>query len=65
MTATEGTFPGPRRTVAVSVSVEVLSVEHGVWCDACMLSTAVTVHYATNIGGRTDLRSKTVCQECS
>lgn len=53
------------RAVSVSVSVEALSTETGIWCDTCLLSSAVRLNYATTVNGSTTLASKTVCGECS
>lgn len=47
----------------VSVSVEVVAVEQGVWCDTCLLSTAARVWFTTTTGAQTTLRSKTACEE--
>lgn len=62
MTATEGNFHGPRRTVTVNVDTEVVSLEQDVWCDACALPSAVRLTYAVTAGGRTTLAVKTVCE---
>lgn len=48
---------------AVSVAFETVTIEHGVWCDACALSSAHRVWFTVTVGGRARLDSRTVCEE--
>lgn len=50
-----------------AVEIEVLEVEHDVWCDTCLLSTAVRIWYTATAGTQdatTYVRSGVKCQEC-
>jgi hypothetical protein len=40
--------------VVIELECHVLGVDHGVWCDDCLLPSAVTVRYV--IAGRRSLR---------
>jgi len=44
--------------------VEVLSLETGLWCMDCMLSTGLRLWYVTSTGLASTLRSKAECREC-
>lgn len=48
----------------VTISVEYLSLEHGLWCLHCNLSTGVRVWVVTTIAGETTLRSSSCCVKC-
>ena len=37
-------------SVSLTVRTEVVGIEHGAWCDGCMLSSAVKVTYAVQVG---------------
>lgn len=50
------------RTVAILF--EVLSMEHGIWCDSCALSSAHRVWFTVTTNGRVQMKSKVVCEGC-
>lgn len=49
--------------VAVRVSVEILTVETGLWCNTCALPSGLRVWYVTSTGCRSTLRSKLSCDD--
>jgi hypothetical protein len=68
--APKGSADGSREVgmaIRLAISVEVLSVERGIWCDACALSSAARVWFTTTTNDHATLRSKTVCAgpECA
>jgi hypothetical protein len=52
------------RAVALSVSVEIVDIESGLWCATCNLSTGVSALYTMTINGATSLHTTARCHEC-
>lgn len=48
----------------VTVRVEYLGNELGLWCLDCNLSTAAIAWFTTTTGSETTLRSSAFCTEC-
>lgn len=44
--------------------VEVLSLETGLWCMDCMLSSGLRLWFVTSTGLASTLRSRVECREC-
>ena len=55
---------GDAMAAKVTVSIEHLSNDLGLWCLDCNLSTAARVWFTTRTGSETTLRSSAFCTEC-
>lgn len=48
----------------LTVTVELFDRQHGVWCPACALPSAMTATFAVRIGDKLSLSVRTICQDC-
>lgn len=48
---------------ALRVSVEMVSVDHGLWCHTCALPSGIRVWYVTQTGPAMSLRMHLCCDE--
>lgn len=55
--------PTPRVSV-VTVRVEQVAIDTGLWCRTCLLSSGVRVWFTATIGVAMSLRSATRCCDC-
>lgn len=51
-------------SIGISVSVEPLTVEHGLWCNDCHLGSGVRAWIVAIVGNAMSLRSRKVCHDC-